>query len=72
MRKDKKLTARIPFKNEGSLGDVIGNLQFLMEELTGQNIDVDISIKGNITIYVGDGAKKEDDFELLLKNNSNA
>ena len=47
----KKIPVKIPLSYDGSISDVIQDFINTMQEVTGGNVDLDIDLQGNVTIY---------------------
>lgn len=73
MKKRNRIPVNLNITNSGSLLDVVNEFIELMENATGGNVDVDIDLKGNVTIYFKNEIPKlesipELDIDVLYRN----
>jgi len=78
MKKRKQIPVKLDVTKSGSYTDVINNFIYLMKTVTGGDVDVDIDLKGEVTIYFENDPKpkfiptdlNEYDIEHLLNPDS--
>lgn len=47
----KKIPVNIPLEHNGSISDTIQDFINIMQTITGGRVDLDCTLKGNITVY---------------------